>query len=212
MKLLVTAGPTREYLDDVRFLTNASSGRMGHAIADAALAAGHQVVLVRGPVSLPPVAGCRQIDVETTREMWDACAGEWPDCDGLIATAAVCDYRPRDRARGKLKKTGSGLRLDLVETEDILASLAARKGPRFVVGFALEVAADRSNAVTKLRSKNCDAIVLNAPSALNGLMTQVELIVPPARTIGTWSGSKRDVADRLIAWIGAEFGAGSTPQ
>ena len=208
MKLLITAGPTREYLDDVRFLTNASSGRMGHAIAQTALAAGHEVVLVCGPVALPSVAGCRQIDVETTREMRDACAGEWSDCDGLIATAAVCDYRPRERVVGKLKKSGAGLRLELVETEDILAGLAGQKGRRFVVGFALEADTARSNAVAKLRSKHCDAIVLNDPTALNGPTTKVELIVPPDRTVAEWSGSKLDVADRLIRWIGMEFGAG----
>lgn len=206
MKLLVTAGPTREYLDDVRFLTNASSGRMGQAIAEAALIAGHDVVLVCGPVALPAVPGCRQIDVETTREMRDACAVEWSGCDGLIATAAVCDYRPRERVSGKLKKTGGGLHLELVETEDILAGLAAVKGRRFVVGFALESGQGRFNAVAKLRTKRCDAIVLNDPSALNGLNTRVELIVPPERTVAEWAGSKREVAERLVDWVGTEFG------
>jgi len=207
LKILITAGPTREYLDDVRFLSNASSGRMGHALAEAAVAAGHDIVLVCGPVALEPVAGCRRVDVETTRQMRDACLVEWPACDGLIATAAVCDYRPRQTTPGKLKKTGRELHLELVETEDILAELAALRMDRFIIGFALESQDARANALRKLQGKPCDAIVMNAPSALHSLNTQVELIVPPDRTVATWSGSKRAVAQSLIDWIGQEFTA-----
>ena len=105
MRLLITAGPTREYIDDVRFLSNASSGRMGFALAEAARDLGHQVVLVCGPVALQPPAGCEFVPVETTEEMRMACLDAWPNCDGGIAAAAVCDYRPRRRAIGKLKKT-----------------------------------------------------------------------------------------------------------
>src|SRR4029077_14750205 len=98
MHVLITAGPTREYLDDVRFLSNASSGRMGYALAEAARARGHEVVLVSGPVTLPPPERCEFHPVETSEEMYDACLTQFPACDGTIGAAAVCDYRPRERS------------------------------------------------------------------------------------------------------------------
>src|SRR5262245_48262113 len=128
MRVLITAGPTREYLDDVRYLSNASSGRMGYAIADAVLASGHQPVLVSGPVSLSPSAGCELHAVETTEELHQTCNRLFGDCDGVIATAAVCDYRPRTRFSGKLAKTGVSLELELAETADVLADLGKHKG------------------------------------------------------------------------------------
>src|ERR1041385_7147217 len=138
MMILITAGPTREYLDDVRFLSNASSGKMGYALAQAALDAGHQVILVSGPVALEPPAGCEWHAVETTGEMYDACLAHFPMCNGVIGAAAVCDYRPRQRLMGKIAKTGQPLILELVETPDILAELGRQKAGRWVVGFALE--------------------------------------------------------------------------
>ena len=101
MRVLITAGPTREYLDDVRYLSNASSGRMGYALAAAALQAGHEVVLVSGPVNIDPPEGCELIAVETTAEMCRACLETFDGCAGVIAVAAVCDYRPRIRHEGK---------------------------------------------------------------------------------------------------------------
>ena len=159
MRILITAGPTREYLDDVRYLSNASSGRMGFAIAEAITAAGHQAVLVSGPVMLTPPAGCEIHQVETTQDLLDTCNRLFIDCQGVIATAAVCDYRPRERFPGKLAKTGVSLELELVETADVLAELGVQKGNRWIVGFALE--SDEFahiNALRKLKQKNCDAI------------------------------------------------------
>ena len=167
MRILITAGPTREYLDDVRYLSNASSGRMGFAIAEAITAAGHQAVLVSGPVMLTPPAGCEIHQVETTQDLLDTCNRLFIDCQGVIATAAVCDYRPRERFPGKLAKTGVSLELELVETADVLAELGVQKGNRWIVGFALE--SDEFahiNALRKLKQKNCDAIVLNRPTAI----------------------------------------------
>src|SRR6266478_5014191 len=160
MQILITAGPTREYLDDVRFLSNASSGKMGYALAQAALEAGHKVVLVSGPTSLAPPAGCEFHATETTGEMYDACLALFPKCDGVIGAAAVCDYRPRERLSGKIGKTGKPLQLELVETSDILAELGRRKegNRRWVVGFALESRNPRENALRKLKAKGCDAI------------------------------------------------------
>src|SRR5690606_21763254 len=141
---------TREYLDDVRFLSNASSGRMGYAIAEAAAQRGHAVVLVSGPVALPAPAGCEIHQVETTGQMLAACLAQFSNCDGVIGAAAVRDYQPRTRISCKLKKSGAPLTLELVETADILAELGARKEQRFVVGFALEAQEARANALGKL--------------------------------------------------------------
>jgi phosphopantothenoylcysteine decarboxylase/phosphopantothenate--cysteine ligase len=206
MRILITAGPTREYLDEVRYLSNASSGRMGYAIAEAALAAGHEVVLVSGPVALAPPAGCELHPVETTSEMWEACVRLFPGCDGVIAAAAVCDYTPRVRKPGKIDKTGQPLLLELVETPDILAELGSRKQHRWNVGFALEAQAPHEKAVRKLHKKNCDAIVLNAPSAIGAEASAVELIDRSEQTVAQWSGDKSQIARELIAWIDATFG------
>ena len=201
MRILITAGPTREYLDDVRYLSNASSGQMGYALATAAVMAGHEVVLVSGPTLLVQPAGCEFHAVETTGEMLDACQQAWPDCDGVIAAAAVCDYRPVQRIQGKLGKTGRGLNLELVETPDILATLGANRGTRWNVGFALEAQDAHARAIKKLHKKQCDVIVLNRPSAIGAADNSVELLDPSGQTVATWSGPKLEIAHSLIAWI-----------
>jgi phosphopantothenoylcysteine decarboxylase/phosphopantothenate--cysteine ligase len=208
MTILITAGPTREYLDDVRFLSNASSGKMGYALAQAALEAGYAVVLVSGPVALPPPAGCEFHAVETTDEMYEACLALYPKCDGVIATAAVCDYRPRQRLAGKIAKSGKPLLVELVETPDILAELGRRKGNghRWVVGFALEAHNPRENALRKLTAKVCDAIVLNHPQAIGSDSSRVELMNRMGATVATWEAGKTEIARALIAWIDANLG------
>lgn len=204
MRLLITAGPTREYLDDVRYLSNASSGRMGYALAASAMGAGWDVVLVSGPVSLTPPPGCEFHPVETTAEMRAACIAAFPRCDGVIAAAAVCDYKPRQRIAGKLAKTGELVTLEMIETDDVLAELGASKGGRWVMGFALEAQNPRENALQKLRRKNCDWIVLNAPAAIGAETNSVELLDAAGTTLAAWSGPKEDVARQLIAWL-AEY-------
>lgn len=202
MRVMITAGPTREYLDDVRYLSNASSGRMGYALAEAVLAAGHEVVLISGPVMLAPPPGCTVIAVETTDDLLNACRKVWEACDGVIATAAVCDYRPRERFPGKLAKTGVSLELELVETADVLADLGQHKGNRWIVGFALESEEyAHVNALRKLKEKNCDAIVLNGPSAIGAETNTVEVINDQGTTVARFNGSKRTVAEALWKWI-----------
>lgn len=205
MRLLITAGPTREYLDDVRFLSNASSGRMGFALAEAARDAGHQVTIVCGPVALIPPTGCAVVSIETTDEMLQACLSAWPHCDGVIGAAAVCDYRPLERAKGKLKKTGGPRLLELVETADVLGELGRQKGSRFIVGFALESQDARPNALRKMASKNCDAIVLNHPSAINADVNEIELLTRDGASHGVWQGTKRAIGHQLIEWITRQF-------
>ncbi|WP_437206603.1 phosphopantothenoylcysteine decarboxylase domain-containing protein [Planctomicrobium sp. SH664] len=201
MRLLVTAGPTREYLDDVRYLSNASSGRMGYAIAQAAIDRGWEVVLISGPVELPPLSGCEFVPVVTTSEMRDAAVRLFPECQAVIAAAAVCDYKPRERIAGKLSKTGGPITLEMIETDDVLAELGRAKEHRWVVGFALEAQNPRENALQKLRRKNCDWIVLNHPSAIGSSENTVEFLNQQGETVAHWSGSKERVASELIGWL-----------
>jgi len=201
MRILITAGPTREYVDDVRFLSNASSGRMGYALAEAAIAAGHEVILVTGPVDLGVPDGAKVSAIEATDELRMSCLELFPSCDGIIATAAVCDYRPRERVHGKMTKTGQPIVLELVETSDVLAELGAQKGHRWVVGFALESQDPRNNAMRKLRMKQCDCIVLNDTSAISSLENRVEILSPDAETQAEFTGLKTDVAAQLITFI-----------
>lgn len=165
MRILVTAGPTREFLDDVRFLSNPSSGRMGFACAKAAARAGHQVLLVTGPVELPDPPGVRTVRVVSAHDMHRAALRAWPRMHAAIMTAAVGDYRPARRVAGKIKKSASPLTLKLVRTRDILLELGRRKGRRLLVGFALETADGPRQALLKYERKNLDFIVLNGPAS-----------------------------------------------
>ena len=163
MRILVTAGPTREYLDAVRFLSNASSGKMGFACAKAAARAGHDVTLVSGPVALPDPAGVRTIRVTSADDMYRAVMKAYPRIDAAIMTAAVGDYRPAERFAGKLKKKSETLTLRLVRTRDILKEMGRKKGKRILVGFALEVQDAIHQALVKYKKKNLDYVVLNTP-------------------------------------------------
>ncbi len=201
MRILVTAGPTREYLDDVRYLSNASSGKMGYAIVEAALKLGWEVVLVSGPVDLPVPEGCEFHPVVTTSEMREASVLLFSECDGVIAVAAVCDYQPKTRITGKISKTGEPVLFEMIETDDVLAELGRIKKSRWVVGFALEAQNPRENALQKLRRKNCNWIVLNDPSAIGSESNSVELINSTGDVEETWSGSKSEVAWNLTNWL-----------
>lgn len=203
MRVLITAGPTREYLDDVRYLSNASSGRMGYAIAAECLAAGWKVVLVSGPVELPAPAGCELHLVTTTVEMRSACVNLFPGCDGVIAAAAVSDYKPVQRVSGKLSKTGGPITIEMIETDDVLAELGRNKDGRWVVGFALEAQNPRENALQKLRRKNCDWILLNSPAAIGAETNSVEVIDAREETIARWEGTKHEVARSLVELLQA---------
>ncbi|MBS0365712.1 MAG: bifunctional phosphopantothenoylcysteine decarboxylase/phosphopantothenate--cysteine ligase CoaBC [Proteobacteria bacterium] len=160
-RVLVTAGPTRELIDPVRFISNRSSGKMGFAVAQAAAEAGASVVLVAGPVSLPTPAGVHRVDVESAADMLATVTREVAGADIFISTAAVADYRPTHPASQKIKKTATTLELTLARTVDVLASVAARPDRPFVVGFAAETEAVEQNARTKLMKKNLDMIAAN---------------------------------------------------
>jgi phosphopantothenoylcysteine decarboxylase/phosphopantothenate--cysteine ligase len=163
VRVLVTAGPTREYLDAVRFISNASSGKMGFACAAAAARAGHDVTLVTGPVALPDPIGVRTVRVVSAGDMYRAVMKVYPRIDAAIMTAAVGDYRPAERFAGKLKKKSETLTLRLVRTRDILKEMGRKKGRRILVGFALEVQDAVHQALVKYKKKNLDYVVLNTP-------------------------------------------------
>jgi phosphopantothenoylcysteine decarboxylase/phosphopantothenate--cysteine ligase len=201
MRILITAGPTREYLDDVRYLSNDSSGRMGYSLAEAALDAGHEVILVSGPVHLSAPDRCECIRVNTTAEMRDACLAHFDACHGVIAAAAVCDYKPLNRVAGKISKTGGPITLEMIETDDVLAELGRHKDGRWVLGFALEATNARENALQKLRAKNCNWIVLNGPTAIGAESNSVEVLDGSGGVATHFSGTKAEVARHLIEWI-----------
>jgi phosphopantothenoylcysteine decarboxylase / phosphopantothenate---cysteine ligase len=160
-RVLVTAGPTRERIDPVRFISNRSSGRMGFAVAEAAREAGASVALVAGPVSLPTPPGVTRVDVESAADMLAAVLRELPGTDVFISTAAVADYRPARAAEQKIKKTSDTMELAMERTADVLATVAARAERPFVVGFAAETEAVEQNARGKLLKKNLDMIAAN---------------------------------------------------
>lgn len=201
-KILITSGPTRQYLDPVRYLTNASSGRMGQALAAAAKSVGHEVIVVSGPVEVSYPEGIAVVPVVSTEEMLGAAQGLFPECDGAIGVAAPCDYRPMKIHDQKIAKTGEPLALHLIETPDVIASLGTEKrSDQWVVGFALETDDHRFRAIRKLEEKSCDLIVLNSPEAMNAENTSVEILDRNGDVVSAISGSKREVAHRIIQTI-----------
>ena len=159
--ILVSAGPTREFLDPIRFLSNPSSGKMGYALASAAQKRGARVILVSGPTSLPPPFGVEVSSVEGAEEMRDAMLSHLEESDIIIKAAAVADYRPTQPSASKIKKSEERITLDLERTPDILQEIGRKKGQRFLVGFAAETENLVENAKAKLARKNLDLIVAN---------------------------------------------------
>src|SRR5882724_7266020 len=164
-RVLITAGPTQEAIDPVRFLSNRSSGKMGFAVAEAALARGAAVTLIAGPVSIASPKGARTISVRSAAEMYEAVKVNLDDATMVVMAAAVADYRPASVHQQKIKKNGSALVLDLEPTDDILAAVALESGSRVVIGFAAETENVIENARKKLKRKGADLIVANDVSA-----------------------------------------------
>ena len=210
-RILITSGPTRQYLDPVRYLTNASSGRMGAALADAVLEAGHKAIVVSGPVDVIYPAGAEVIPVVSTEDMLEACLAVFPTCDGIIAAAAPSDYRPIKVADRKIHKTGEPLLLHLVETPDVVALLGAVRQDQWMVGFALETEDLRMRAMQKLERKNCDLIVANGPAAIHASHTSVEVLDRQGEVVAACSGSKESVAREIVQLIITRFHTADAP-
>lgn len=201
LRVLVSAGPTREWVDPVRFLSNASSGKMGFAIAAEAARRGCAVTLVAGPVALETPAGVRRIDVESAREMLAVLRREFRRADALFMAAAVADWRPARRLGGKWRaKDGgaAGATLALVRNPDVVATLARRKGARSVVAFALETGSGLRRARGKLVRKNADFIVLNDASVLNSERATVTILGQDGSVQRLERRTKRAVAAKLV--------------
>jgi phosphopantothenoylcysteine decarboxylase/phosphopantothenate--cysteine ligase len=209
-KIMVTAGPTREALDPVRYLTNRSSGKMGYAVARAALEAGAEVVLVSGPVDLPVPPGARVIRVETAAQMRAAVQGELAGTDVFIAAAAVADYRPAQVAASKIKKQADEMQLGLLRNPDILAEVAAAEPRPFVVGFAAETNDVEANARKKLEGKRLDMIAANRVGADCGFDREDNAlrVLWPGGGEDLGSGAKAGLARRLVELIAERMRAG----
>lgn len=205
-RVLVTAGPTREPLDPVRYLSNRSSGKMGYAIAEACVRAGAETVLVSGPTELSSPSGVRRVQVTTAEEMWRAVMEEMTACDVIIKAAAVSDYTSETVASQKMKKSGERMQLELKRTRDILAEAGQRKEGRFLVGFAAETEQVAQHAMDKLHRKNLDLVVANDVSlpgaGFDGDTNRVTVFDADGEVVSLPQMSKREVADRLVALIG----------
>lgn len=201
-RVLITSGPTREYLDPVRFLSNASSGRMGAALAQAFLDLGYAVTVVSGPVALEYPAGADVVRVQSTSEMLAAALLALPACDGVVAVAAPCDFQPKHFSNHKIKKTkdSSEFVLELVKTPDIIATLKEQKPAAWFMGFALETEVGLENAIAKRRQKGCNAIVLNQPDTIGATVAKVRLIDETDRCVLDLEGEKHHVALGLATW------------
>lgn len=174
---------------------------MGKALAEAALAIGHEVVVVSGPVEVEYPAKVRVVPVISTEDMLVAASREFEQCDGLIGAAAPCDYRPVRVESHKITKTGQPLEVSLIETEDVVATLGARKGARWVVGFALETEDHRLRALAKLERKHCDLVISNGPAAIASPDNTVEILAPDGAVLAALAGSKEKVAAGILALI-----------
>ena len=204
MRILITAGPTREPIDAVRYLSNRSSGRMGASLASAALARAHEVTLILGPVAIP-MPRTHRIEVETAAEMQRAVMGEFPDHDALIMAAAVADYRPKRTHSGKIDRQGP-MTLELEPTDDIIASASRSKRPdQRTVAFSLETAGDVDRARQKMLRKGVDLMVYNPTATMNSETVEAVLLYPDGRAEQLASRDKAEFADILLQRVVALF-------
>ncbi len=201
MHFLITAGGSREYIDPVRFISNASSGRMGYALARAAIAAGHKVTLITTPVSLRLPARAKLINVETSAQMFKAVKKYFGRCDCLIMAAAVSDYTPVRPSKTKIKKSGADLTIRLKPTADILKWAGKNKKNQVVVGFALEDKAIRTRAEKKLKEKNLDMIIANPAAAIGAETSSVHIKTPSSKWAQVGPEAKSAIAKKIIRMI-----------
>jgi phosphopantothenoylcysteine decarboxylase/phosphopantothenate--cysteine ligase len=209
VRFVVTAGPTREAIDPVRFISNRSSGKMGYAIAAAALARGHEVTLISGPASIAPPPRAKFIPVTSADELHDAVHRSVRGCDVLVMCAAVSDYKPAAPDARKMEKRKSPFALKLIPTRDILASLPQEHRRYLVVGFAAETHDLKNNAQRKLRRKNCDMIVANdvsrSDSGMESDVNEVVIFFRNGESEKISRASKKIIARELVKKISKMF-------
>ena len=209
MHFLITAGGTREYIDAVRFISNASSGKMGYALARAAEEAGHKVTLISASALQPPI-GVEFVGIDSAEEMFAAVEKHFNKCDCLIMAAAVSDYTPVRPAKTKIKKTGKFLTIKLKPTADILKwagkhekvkSKKAKSKRQIIVGFALEERDVRGWAEKKLKEKNLDMIIANTPAAIGAEKSTVQIKMPDSKWLKLARATKTTIAQKIITLI-----------
>ena len=204
MRILITAGGTREYIDPVRFISNASSGRMGYALVRAALRAGHKVTLITAPTSQRLPKKAKLIEAETAARMFEEVRNNFKMCDCLIMAAAVSDYTPIRRANTKIKKSHKSLILRLKPTADILEWAGKHKRKKqIVVGFALEDSNIRSRAEKKLKEKNLDMIIANTTDVIGAEKSAVQIKTPDCKWLKFQEAGKTRIAQKIIALVQA---------
>lgn len=200
--VLISAGPTQEPLDPVRYITNRSSGKMGYALAEAAVARGARVILVSGPVHIPVPPGVEVVDVRSAHEMRDAIVGRMDEASIIIKSAAVADYHVANVSPNKIKKTATRLSLDLDPTPDILAEVGARKGDRLLIGFAAETNDMVAEARRKMQTKKADMVVGNfvnvAGTGFESDLNEVTLVMSTGETIPVARATKREIAHSIF--------------
>ena len=210
-KVMITAGPTYEKIDPVRFIGNYSSGKMGYAIAAAFASRGAEVTLISGPVTLPTPAGVKRIDVESAKEMYKAATENFPDSDIAVMCAAVADFAPEQTNATKIKRGNADMMLKLIPNPDIAASLGQIKKPgQILAGFALESDNEEENARHKLEKKNLDFIVLNSladkGACFGGDNNKITIISRTGEKTSYPMKSKSAVADDIITYISGIYG------
>ena len=209
-RILITAGPTQEPMDPVRYVSNPSSGKMGYALARAALKAGYKVTLITAPASQKPPSQAKLVNVETAAEMFEAVMKHFSRCDCLIMAAAVSDYTPARSAGAKIKKSGKSMAIKLKPTADILKWASkqkqlnyqrAKEKPKIFVGFALEDKAVRVRAEKKLKDKNLDMIVANTPAAIGDDKSNVQIKTRNSSWLEIHNAAKSATANKIIRLV-----------
>ena len=195
---LITAGPTREYLDPVRYISNASSGKMGYVLAEVAQRRGAEVILISGPTDIKPPEGVNTIFVESALDMEKEVAKYVPRSDVVIASAAVSDYRPERREKEKIKTNLQRKSINLIRNPDILGQLGKQKNAKCLVGFALETKDLEKNAREKMKMKNLDMIIANTPGAMSRNEATVKIFTKSGKTIFLREMKKEKIADRVL--------------
>jgi len=210
MRILITAGGTREYIDPVRFISNASSGKMGYALARAALKAGHKVTLISALASQKPPSEAKLVNVETAAQMFEAVKKHFVLCDCLIMAAAVSDYTPARPSGTKIKKSDNSMTIKLKPTADILKWAGkqkqlncqrAKEKRKIIVGFALEDKAIRVRAEKKLKDKNLDMIVANTPAAIGADKSNIQIKIPNSSWLKIQNTTKSATANKIIRLV-----------
>ena len=203
MRVLITAGPTRAYIDPVRFITNASSGRMGYAVAEQALGAGHEVTLLTGPVALAPPAGAAVVRFETNEELLAALNARFDACDALVMAAAVGDFTVADAQPVKIRRSAGPITLELLPTPDLLEEVTRRRRPdQIIIAFAVVDVDVEATARAKLLAKRADYIVVNSPAAIAAGASRAAILSRTATVLDWATRSKEDLAREIVTLLG----------